>query len=59
MKRILIGGVLVILSLGTTVIASNYIIPHTHGNDSTVSHSGGTNSAGCHNDYVHGGYHCH
>lgn len=25
----------------------------------SFAHSGRTNSAGCHNDYVHGGYHCH
>ncbi|MGO1118261.1 YHYH domain-containing protein [Rhodovibrionaceae bacterium A322] len=24
-----------------------------------VAHSGGTNSAGCHNDHKNGGYHCH
>lgn len=24
-----------------------------------VAHSGNTNDAGCHNDYIHGGYHCH
>lgn len=23
------------------------------------AHSGRTNSSGCHNDYVNGGYHCH
>ena len=23
------------------------------------AHSGGTNSDGCHNDNIHGGYHCH
>lgn len=23
------------------------------------AHSGGTNSAGCHNDHKTGGYHCH
>lgn len=23
------------------------------------AHSGRTNSDGCHNDYIHGGYHCH
>lgn len=25
----------------------------------TTAHSGRTNSEGCHNDYIHGGYHCH
>ena len=25
----------------------------------SFSHSGGTNSAGCHNDNINGGYHCH
>jgi hypothetical protein len=24
-----------------------------------ISHSGGTNAAGCHNDRKRGGYHCH
>lgn len=24
-----------------------------------ISHSGRTNSSGCHNDNIHGGYHCH
>ena len=24
-----------------------------------LAHSGGTNSSGCHNDNIHGGYHCH
>ncbi|PIP30753.1 hypothetical protein COZ22_01800 [bacterium (Candidatus Howlettbacteria) CG_4_10_14_3_um_filter_37_10] len=23
------------------------------------AHSGRTDSSGCHNDYIHGGYHCH
>lgn len=27
--------------------------------DSTVAHSGRTNSSGCHNDNISGGYHCH
>lgn len=26
---------------------------------SVMSHSGGTNSAGCHNDHKRGTYHCH
>ena len=26
---------------------------------SSFSHSGGTDSNGCHNDNIHGGYHCH
>lgn len=26
---------------------------------SSFAHSGGTNSSGCHNDYINGGYHCH
>lgn len=26
---------------------------------SAVAHSGGTNSAGCHNDHKKGTYHCH
>lgn len=26
---------------------------------SSFAHSGRTNSSGCHNDYVNGGYHCH
>jgi len=25
----------------------------------SYAHSGGTNSSGCHNDNIHGGYHCH
>lgn len=23
------------------------------------AHPGGLNSSRCHNDYIHGGYHCH
>ena len=26
---------------------------------SVYAHSGGTNKSGCHNDNIHGGYHCH
>lgn len=25
----------------------------------SLAHSGNTNSAGCHNDRINGGYHCH
>ncbi len=28
-------------------------------NTHVFAHSGGTNSAGCHNDNINGGYHCH
>jgi hypothetical protein len=59
MKKSILGFILVILALGSAVVASNYITPHMHDDESVVSHSGGTNSAGCHNDYIHGGYHCH
>lgn len=27
--------------------------------DEAAAHGGGLNAQGCHNDYVHGGYHCH
>ena len=59
MKKVLIlAGILGLTSWG--VIASDLLATdHNHVNGSTVSHSGGTNSAGCHNDYKRGGYHCH
>ena len=50
---------LAILS-GGTVIASNIIsTDHIHNDNSTISHSGRTNSDGCHNDRKRGTYHCH
>lgn len=39
-----------------------FVIVATHSHRDTLSeiqHSGGTDSYGCHNDNVHGGYHCH
>jgi len=45
---------------GGSVIATNIIATdHGHSDNSTVSHSGRTNSEGCHNDNINGGYHCH
>lgn len=41
-------------------IASGLIATdHNHNNGSIVSHSGGTDKNGCHNDRKRGGYHCH
>lgn len=37
-----------LLGLGVAIMAST-----------AVAHSGRTNADGCHNDYIHGGYHCH
>ena len=48
------------LFLSGGVIASNIITTdHNHDDDSVVSHSGGTDAYGCHNDRKRGGYHCH
>ncbi len=57
-KLFIVLAVLSVISgaaIGSGLIATD----HNHNNTDVVSHSGGTNSAGCHNDYIHGGYHCH
>jgi len=61
MKKITILVTALILLSGGSVIATNIIATdHAHDDSSSpVSHSGGTNSAGCHNDNINGGYHCH
>ena len=59
MKKIFTVIIVAIFLSAGSVIASKLItIDHNHEGDS-VSHSGRTNSEGCHNDNVHGGYHCH
>lgn len=55
--------VLAVLTVGVVVssedtIASIFTSNHDHKVDD-VSHSGRTNSSGCHNDNINGGYHCH
>jgi hypothetical protein len=37
--------------LATLVLAISSVV--------ALAHPGGLNKSGCHNDYVHGGYHCH
>lgn len=52
----IILAALMSLMISGTALASN----HAHRGISTeIQHSGGTNSYGCHNDHIHGGYHCH
>lgn len=59
MKKVLaLISILSLASLG--VIASDLIATdHNHVDGSPVSHSGGTDRNGCHNDRKRGGYHCH
>lgn len=68
-KKILIFALILAGVIGATVVVANVINQrvavtfysgHTHDEDGThgaPSHSGGTNSAGCHNGSVP--YHCH
>lgn len=52
-------SIFILLSAGS-VMASKFIDSnHVHGIDSVTSHSGRTNSEGCHNDYKNDSYHCH
>lgn len=45
--------------IAITAIAGNLIATdHTHG-EKVLSHSGGTNSDGCHTNHKTGDYHCH
>jgi len=60
MKKISVLLTLFFLFGGGSVIATNIIATdHIHDGNSTVSHSGRTNSDGCHNDRKNGTYHCH
>ena len=60
MKKLTILLAALALISGGTVIATNIIATdHAHDDKSTVSHSGRTNSDGCHNDRKNGTYHCH
>ena len=59
MKKIY-AAILTLLFLSGTAIATGIIATdHDHKDGSTVSHSGGTDAAGCHNDYKRGTWHCH
>ena len=60
MKKIITTiSVLFVLGSGS-VISSNLIATdHNHVSGDTISHSGRTNSEGCHNDRKRGTYHCH
>ena len=59
MKKLL-AVVATFLLLGGVAVASSLIATdHNHEDGSVTSHSGRTNSEGCHKDNVHGGYHCH
>jgi hypothetical protein len=40
----------------TITLAAGFAIAHAA---PTSAHGGGLNAEGCHNDRVHGGYHCH
>ena len=54
-KLIVIISTLFVLSAGAAGI---YATDHTHVG-AVDSHSGGTNSDGCHNNHKTGDYHCH
>jgi len=62
-KNILFLAVALAFSGGA--VGLGFIADHTHdqvkvdGQEVRNDHSGGTNSSGCHNDNVNGGYHCH
>ena len=57
-KYILILVVLLMLN-GGAIATGLVVTDHNHDNESSISHSGGTDSFGCHNDHIRGGYHCH
>lgn len=60
MKKLTVILSVIVLLSGGSVIATNIVATdHVHEVSSSVSHSGRTNSEGCHNDNIHGGYHCH
>ena len=49
-----------LLLLSGAVVASGLIATdHIHNDGAVVSHSGGTDAYGCHNDHSNGTYHCH
>jgi hypothetical protein len=50
------------LCFSAAILVSGYVIasiPVNHDHAQTAEHGGGLDRYGCHNDYVHGGYHCH
>ena len=46
------------VTLKSKFIHATFIVAFAFSNNA-YSHSGGTNSDGCHNDNINGGYHCH
>lgn len=63
MKKILFA--VAVLAASSGAVGYSLLADHTHDENSTSGydirndHSGGTNSAGCHNETATGGYHCH
>lgn len=63
MKKILLA--MVVLAASSGAVGYSLLANHTHDSNAAGSmdlrndHSGGTNSAGCHNETATGGYHCH
>jgi hypothetical protein len=50
----------VAISLSLASVPAIAAAPHSVTNSvSELEHGGGLNRAGCHNDNVNGGYHCH
>ncbi len=59
MKKYILALTVTLLLSGGAIATGLIATDHNHNNESTISHSGGTNSSGCHNDRIRGGYHCH
>lgn len=60
MKKKALGLLIVVLLASGGLIANTLIATdHNHSTDQTTSHSGGTDSYGCHTDHRTGYYHCH
>jgi len=58
-KKLLAAILITVFGIGG-VIANNIITTdHDHSVSANLSHSGGTDSKGCHHDHKKGGYHCH
>ncbi len=59
MKKIMLVLACTLLLGGAAIASVLLATDHSHTDGFVTSHSGGTNSEGCHNDHKRGTYHCH
>lgn len=59
LKKILIAGSILVGGLAVMGMSDLIIVDHSHDDGTIISHSGGTNSDGCHTNHKTGDYHCH